>query len=165
MLLAFDAHYTDTTTRLAAAVFEDWTDAEAQEIRTWHGGPAAAYQPGEFYKRELPLILTALEDFDLSTLDAIIIDGYVYLNDQGRLGLGGHLYHELGAHIPVVGVAKSYFRDTNALPVLRGESSKPLYVTAMGIPPEDAANHLRTMAGAYRMPDVLAAVDRATKEE
>jgi deoxyinosine 3'endonuclease (endonuclease V) len=163
MLLAFDAHYSDTTTRLAAAVFHDWTDTEAQEIRVWQGGPAAPYQPGEFYKRELPLILTALEDFDLSEIEAIIIDGYVYLDDQERLGLGGHLYHELGDLIPVVGVAKSYFRDNNAEAVLRGESSKPLYVTAMGIPPEDAANHLRAMAGPYRMPDVLAAVDRATK--
>ena len=164
MLLAFDAHYSDTSTRLAAALFDDWASTEAQEIRTWEGGPAAPYQPGEFYKRELPLILTALEDFELTPLEAIIIDGYVYLNEQGRLGLGGHLYHELGERIPVVGVAKSYFRDTNAEAVLRGESSKPLYVTAMGMPPEEAANHLRAMAGPYRMPDILAAVDRATKD-
>ncbi len=164
MLLAFDAHYTETNTRLVAAIFDDWTDAEAREIRTWQGGPAAPYQPGEFYKRELPLILTALKDFDLSAIKTIIIDGYVYLNDRGRLGLGGHLYHELGDDIPVVGVAKSYFRDTNALPVLRGKSRKPLYITAMGILPEDAAAFLKVMAGGYRMPDVLAAVDRATKQ-
>lgn len=164
MLLAFDAHYTDTATRLIAAIFNDWTATEANELRVWHDGPAAPYQPGEFYKRELPLILTALEDFDLSTVEAIIIDGYVYLNDQGRLGLGGHLYQALGESIPVIGVAKYYFRDTNAEAVRRGQSNKPLYVTVMGMVPEDAADHLRSMAGSYRMPDVLAAVDRATKE-
>lgn len=164
MLLAFDAHYSDTETRLVAAIFDDWEDAEARELRVWQGGPAAPYQPGEFYKRELPLILTALEDFDLSAVKTIIIDGYVYLNDQGRPGLGGHLYHELGEQVPVVGIAKSYFRDTNAEAVLRGKSSKPLYVTALGIGQKDAADHLRSMAGNYRMPDILAAVDRGTKE-
>lgn len=164
MLIAFDAHYTETETRLVAAIFDDWKDAEARELRVWQGGPAAPYQPGDFYKRELPLILTALKDFDLSLVDAIIIDGYVYLNDQGRLGLGGHLYHALSERIPVVGVAKSYFRDNNAEAVLRGKSSKPLYVTALGMAAEDAADRLKGMAGTYRMPDVLAAVDRATKE-
>ncbi|TXF85233.1 endonuclease V [Neolewinella aurantiaca] len=163
MLLAFDAHYTADGSRLAAAVFTDWPDSEATEIRIWESGPAAPYQPGEFYKRELPLILRALEDFDLSTLEAIIIDGYVYLDDQGRPGLGGHLYEELNSNIPVVGVAKSYFRDNNAEAVLRGQSSKPLYVTALGLSAGAAALHVREMAGAYRMPDILAAVDRATK--
>jgi deoxyinosine 3'endonuclease (endonuclease V) len=163
MLLAFDAYYTETTTRLVAAIFDEWTDTEASEIRVWADGPAAPYQPGEFYKRELPLILKALEDFDPSTIDAIIIDGYVYLNDQGRLGLGGHLYNELNERIPVVGVAKSYFRDNNAEAVLRGESSKPLYVTALGISAKSAADHIRSMAGSYRMPDILGAVDRGTK--
>ena len=163
MLLAFDAHYTDTTTRLAAAVFHDWADPEAAEIRVWTGGPAAPYQPGEFYKRELPLLLSALAEFDLETVAAVIIDGYVYLDAEGRPGLGGHLYRALDERVPVVGVAKSYFRDTNAEPVLRGASGKPLYVTALGIPAETAADFVRSMTGSFRMPDVLGEVDRASK--
>ena len=163
MKLAFDAHYTDTTTRLIAAAFQDWIDAEPTELFEWISGPAADYQPGQFYLREMPLILKALEDFTPEDIDTIIVDGYVYLNDQGRLGLGGHLYQELNEQIPVVGVAKSYFRDTNAEAVLRGESKKPLYVTAFGMEQETAADHIRDMAGPYRMPDILGKVDQATK--
>jgi len=163
MLLAFDAHYTDTSSRLVAAEFHAWTDAAPARLHVWESGAAAEYQPGRFYLREMPLIVGALQDFDLTSIDAIIVDSYVYLNDQGRLGLGGHLYRELGERIPVVGVAKSYFRDTNAEAVLRGESKKPLYVTAYGMTQAEAADHVRAMAGPYRMPEVLAAVDRGTK--
>lgn len=164
MLLAFDAHYTDLRTRLVAASFNDWTDPSPANLHVWESGPAAAYEPGQFYRRELPLILMALKDFDLTDVKTIIVDGYVYLNAEGRMGLGGHLYQELAESIPVVGVAKSYFRDNNAEAVLRGESKKPLFVTALGMDPLAAADHVREMAGAYRMPDVLAAVDRGTKE-
>lgn len=164
MLLAFDAYYTDELTRLVAASFHAWTDPEPIQLHVWKSGPAAAYEPGQFYRRELPLIQTALADFDLQEIQTIVVDGYVYLNDKGRLGLGGHLFEELGGKVPVVGIAKSYFRDNNAVPVLRGKSSKPLYVTALGMAPEAAAaEKVRTMAGPYRMPDVLAAVDRKTK--
>ncbi|MEM6771390.1 MAG: endonuclease V [Bacteroidota bacterium] len=163
MLLAFDAHYTDQRTKLVGAVFHDWTDAAPAELRTWTSGPAAAYQPGQFYRRELPLILDALKDFNLSQLQAIIIDGYVYLDGNGRQGLGGHLYTALKQQVPVVGIAKSYFRDTNAAAVLRGKSNKPLYVTAYGMDQAQAAALVRGMAGPYRMPDILAAVDQATK--
>lgn len=163
MILAFDAYYTDKSTRLVAAGFRTWSAPEPLRLYVWESGPAADYEPGQFYRRELPLILTALADFNLDEVQLIIVDGYVYLNDKGRLGLGGHLFEELGGKVPVVGIAKSYFRDNNAVPVLRGESSKPLYVTALGMAPEEAAEQVRTMAGPYRMPDVLAAVDRETK--
>lgn len=163
MILAFDAHYTDATTRLVAAAFHDWTDEEPAQLFEWTSGPAAGYQPGQFYLREMPLIVAALADFAPEEIEAIVVDGYVYLNNQGRLGLGGHLYHELCERIPIVGVAKSYFRDTNAEAVLRGDSKKPLYVTAMGMAQETAADHVRAMAGPYRMPQILARVDRETK--
>lgn len=164
MLLAFDAHYTDQASKLVAASFHRWQDAAPAKLHTWQSGAAAEYQPGQFYLREMPLILQALQDFDLSQLEAIIVDGYVYLDANGRPGLGGHLYQALGGAVPVIGVAKSYFRDTNAEAVLRGASKKPLYVTAYGMPQEVAANHLHSMAGPYRMPDILAAVDQRSKE-
>lgn len=165
MLLAFDAHYTDDRTKLVAAAFNRWEDPKPAAIHTWHDGPAAAYEPGQFYRRELPLILRALQDFDLQQIEAIIIDGYVYLDATNRQGLGGHLYRALDQKVPVVGIAKSYFRDTNAEVVLRGKSTKPLYVTAYGMIPEDAAAQVRRMAGPYRMPDILAAVDQETKRK
>ncbi len=163
MILAFDAHYSAGATRLIAASFPSWDAPEPDALHRWDGGPAADYAPGEFYRRELPLILRALADFDVSGIEAILIDGYVYLNEQGRLGLGGHLYAALQEKVPVIGVAKSYFRGTNASPVLRGTSKKPLYVTSLGIPQAEAAGLVQRMAGPYRMPDILARVDQATK--
>jgi hypothetical protein len=51
----------------------------------------------------------------------------------------------------VTGVAKSRFRTTvHAVPVLRGSSARPLFVTAAGLPAADAADLVRRMAGRYR---------------
>jgi deoxyribonuclease V len=56
--------------------------------------------------------------------------------------------------IPVIGVAKSRFRTaTHAVPVPRGSSLRPLFVTAAAIPRADAADPVRRMADRYRLPD------------
>ncbi|MEM9527354.1 MAG: endonuclease V [Bacteroidota bacterium] len=163
MLLAFDAHYREDRSKLVAAVFQEWEDELAMETRSWHFGKVPAYQPGQFYLRELPLLELALKEFDLQRVKAIIIDGYVYLDANGRQGLGGHLYAKLAEQIPIVGIAKSYFRGNNAEVVLRGKSKKPLYVTASGMSPKTAAEKVAKMAGPYRIPEILAQVDRETK--
>ncbi|WP_207420305.1 hypothetical protein [Desertivirga brevis] len=49
------------------------------------------YIPGEFYKRELPGILSLLDKINFELIQAIIIDGFVILNDEGKPGLGGYL--------------------------------------------------------------------------
>jgi deoxyribonuclease V len=60
----------------------------------------------------------------------------------------------------VIGVAKTAFRTaTHAIPVLRGTSARPLYVTATGMARADAAQLIRQMAGRHRMPDALRRVD------
>ena len=41
------------------------------------------------------------------------------------------------------------------MPVLRGTSVRPLFVTAAGMPSADAADLVRRMAGRYRLPDAL----------
>ena len=62
--------------------------------------------------------------------------------------------------IPVIGVAKSRFRTaTHAVPVLRGSSARPVFVTAAGMPAADAADLVRGMAGRYRLPDALRGAD------
>jgi deoxyribonuclease V len=59
----------------------------------------------------------------------------------------------------VIGVAKSRFRTaTHAVPILRG-SSRPLFVTAAGMPAADAADLVRQMTGRYRLPDALRRAD------
>lgn len=116
----------------------------------------AAYEPGAFYKRELPAIHALLAG--VPALDLLIVDGYVDLDPDGRPGLGAHVHAELG--IPVVGVAKTAFRTaTHAVAVRRGGAEKPLFVTAAGVPPAEAARLVAAMAGPFRMPDALRRVD------
>jgi deoxyribonuclease V len=60
----------------------------------------------------------------------------------------------------VIGVAKSRFRTaTHAVPVLRGSSARPLFVTAAGMPAADAAELVQHMSGRYRLPDALPRAD------
>ncbi len=95
-------------------------------------------------------------------LDLLIVDGYVDLDPSGRPGLGAYLHREVG--IPVIGVAKNPFRTaTHAVRVLRGRSTRPLYVTAAGIPVDEAVALVTGMAGAYRSPDAVRRVDRLAR--
>jgi deoxyribonuclease V len=48
---------------------------------------------------------------------------------------------------------------THALPVQRGSSARPVFVTAAGMPAADAADLVRRMAGPYRIPDALRRAD------
>jgi hypothetical protein len=87
------------------------------------------YRPGEFYRRELPPLRAILDD--LTGLGPLVVDGYADLDPAGRPGLGAHAHAEFG--IPVIGVAKSQFRAaTHAVPVVRGSSGRPLFITAAG---------------------------------
>jgi deoxyribonuclease V len=87
-----------------------------------------------------------------------VVDGYIDLDPSGRPGLGAHAHVEFG--IPVIGVAKSRFRAAvHAVPVVRGSSVRPLYITAAGMPTGDAAGLVRRMAGRYRLPDALRRAD------
>ena len=89
----------------------------------------APYESGSFYKRELPCIVSLLEDLDVRDISLIVIDGFVYLDDDGRYGLGGHLYEHLERRVQVVGVAKSPFKDSCKLvrEICRGRSKRPFY--------------------------------------
>jgi deoxyribonuclease V len=157
MFAAVDVHYPPTGGARAALVLAP--DAAFTTIvseKTVFIEHVTEYQPGEFYRRELPPIRAVLADVD--DLDLLIIDGYVTLDPTGRPGLGAHAHAEFG--IPVIGVAKTRFTPAaHAIPVVRGNTTRPLYVTAVGIPPSDAAHLVRTMAGRFRLPDALRRVD------
>ena len=91
---------------------------------------------------------------ELSGLGLLVIDGYPGLDPGGRPGPGGHAHAEFG--IPVIGVAKSRFGTaTRAVPVVRGSSAPPLFITAAGLPSAEAADLVRRMTGQYRLPDAL----------
>jgi len=154
---AVDVHYLSTGGARAAAVLAaDAAFAHLLAERTAVVPQVPSYRPGEFYRRELPPLRAVLDG--LSGLGLLVVDGYADLDPDGRPGLGAHAHAEFG--IAVIGVAKSRFRTaTHAVPVLRGSSVRPLFVTAAGMPAADAADLVRRMAGRYRLPDALRRAD------
>lgn len=159
MIACLDVCYGDTTAIAAAVMFRDWPDAVACSERTVSVHDVQPYQPGEFFRRELPCLLQVLEG--LPALAHVVIDGYVWLDDASRPGLGAHLFQALGGTTTVVGVAKTKFAGANqAREVLRGESQRPLFVTAAGVDADIAAGWLRAMHGAHRVPTLISRADR-----
>ncbi len=153
-----DVYYHDNQAIAACVVFTDWRNERITHrciSRITHLQP---YKPGRFYERELPCILQVLKKTTV-LLDTVVIDGYVWL-DNDCPGLGAHLYSALGGKIPVIGVAKSKFKEPlHAQNVFRGKSRRPLYVTAAGIDPQVAAECIRQMHGRFRIPTLLKTVD------
>ena len=139
-----------------------WESEAAQEEWVIPIPEVADYEPGQFYKRELPCLLTLLEAVP-HKIEVIVVDGYVWLGPD-RKGLGAHLHAQLGGETAVIGVAKSHFHEAPGISVLRGDSKNPLFVTAEGIPLETAAEHVRAMAGEFRLPTLLKYTDRLTKD-
>lgn len=165
MILAIDVYYYDNRAKAVGVLFE-WDDtAPRQTIIAFVDG-VAEYVPGEFYKRELPCIEALLQKIGTDFLDAVIVDGHIYTDNNWSYGLGGKTFELLGKRIPVIGVAKTGFhtnKDT-VIEVLRGESKNPLYVSAVGIDTLFAAHKIRNMQGPYRIPDILKTLDMVTKD-
>ena len=163
MILAVDVAYSDGCAAVAGIAFADWRDAApAMELVSCIGVPAA-YQPGQFYQRELPCILKLIGEHNLR-FECIVVDGYVYLDGSGTAGLGKRLYDALGSGIPVIGVAKNRFKAIGPeCEVYRGRSSRPLYVTAAGMELDKAKELIRTMHGNYRQPTLLKRTDHVSR--
>jgi len=161
MILAFDTFYFEDKAKTVAIEFESWTNETITKVYEETISGIDEYIPGEFYKRELPCILSLLKQIDLTHCQTIIIDGFVVLNDEDAIGLGGYLYKELEEKIPVLGVAKNNYAkiNTQKRAVYRGESKKPLYITVKGLNLDIAADSIKHMTGNYRFPDLLKQVD------
>jgi deoxyribonuclease V len=155
--VAADVHYlAGGGARAAAVVAADAAFSRLAGDRIALVPDVAPYQPGQFYLRELPPLRAVLDGLTGMTL--LVIDGYADLDPDGRPGLGARAREEFG--VPVIGVAKSPFRGaTHAVPVLRGASARPLYVTAAGMARAEAAGLVRHMAGRHRLPDALRRAD------
>lgn len=166
MIIAFDTYYFENKAKTVCLAFEKWTDGENYNVYTEILEHIEEYTSGEFYKRELPCILSLLGKNHFDNIEAIIIDGFVYLDDQNKLGLGGHLYERLPYKVPVIGVAKTNFATIieNKRVLLRGKSMKPLYITAIGLDLDEATEKIKVMDGKYRIPTLLKILDTLTKE-
>ncbi|MCE9577021.1 MAG: endonuclease V [Deltaproteobacteria bacterium] len=162
MIVAVDVDYRVTEVVAACVGFRAWPDeiAALESITRTPGAPAP-YEPGEFFRRELPYLQTALAALAIAPA-VIVVDGYVWLGPE-RPGLGAHLHAAIG--VPVVGVAKRHFAGaTTAIEVRRGGSAQPLFVTAIGVDLDAAANHVQTMHGPHRLPTLLKRVDRLARD-
>jgi len=164
-IVLVDVHYDNGADLAGAAaiVAQDWSSTHSSHsMTTLHHG-LEEYRPGQFYKRELPCILPLLKEImNYTNVSTIVIDGYVDLK-SGQAGLGRQLHDTLKHRAEVVGIAKNYFSDTNALPVYRGLSRRSLWVSSTG-DTNLAAKYVSAMAGEYRIPTLVKQVDSLARE-
>ena len=163
MVAAIDVHYIDKIARSVAVLF-NWEDALPRKVIIEEITEFGEYVPGEFYKRELPCIIAIMEKVEDKEIEMLIVDGHVF-TDNETYGLGGHTWEAFGEKIPVIGVAKRPFfsNKVTVKEIYRGESKHPLYVSAIGMELEKAAELIQNMKGEYRIPTILKELDKLTK--
>lgn len=151
-----DVCYRDQGATAAAVLFENWADVQPVSQQICHIAQVDDYQPGQFYRRELPCLLELLKQIPQAP-SIIVIDGHVWLR-PGEPGLGCHLHQATG--LPVIGVAKTSFdQSPHAAHVLRGDSLRPLFVTSVGMDQQSAADCIHSMHGSFRLPTLLKLAD------
>ena len=163
-IACFDVYYYEDYAKACCVVFENSTReiiiSEYYEIIK----PVNEYISGEFYRRELPCLLKVYGSIK-EDIDVIIVDSFVMLGDCKK-GLGAYLFEALDKKVPVIGVAKTFFRDCkDYIEVYRGKGNKPLYVSSIGIDLCYSAALIKNLNGEYRMPDVLKRVDQLSRVE
>ncbi|ADG66357.1 conserved hypothetical protein [Planctopirus limnophila DSM 3776] len=163
MIACVDVGYQVQSALAACVTISDWKAELPQGSHTVEIPSIEDYIPGEFYKRELPCIKAVLNQL-VAKPSLIVVDGYVWLDANGKRGLGAHLFELLEGQVPVIGVAKTSFATAkNAIEVYRGKSSRPLWITAVGTNESEAARCVSEMHGSYRTPTILALVDRLSR--
>ena len=156
-----DVDYRGEGAVAACVIAEGWEAAAPASEHIAHIANVAPYVPGRFFEREMPCLLAVLASLPRRP-EVIVVDGQVWL-DELRPGLGARLHEALGGAVPVVGVAKTRYRGAPALEVCRGESRKPLFVTAIGMPADEAARQVGAMRGAHRVPSLITRADRLAR--
>ncbi|WP_226642949.1 endonuclease V [Microbulbifer variabilis] len=164
MILAIDVDYRGKEAIASAISFNHWHDQHPTAVYHSKIAEIAEYEPGAFYKRELPCILTLIQEHQLKP-NIIIIDGFVSLGEECRPGLGMYLFEVLNKKIPIIGVAKKPFLGTpKESEILRGNSLTPLYISSVAITREAAQSNIISMHGKYRIPTLLKFVDSACRQ-
>ncbi|MBY0232504.1 MAG: endonuclease V [Gemmataceae bacterium] len=143
MKACLDVDYRDEGAVAACVAFSAWADAAPALEVVERIAAVAEYEPGAFYKRELPCLLAVLARLPAPP-SLVVVDGFVWLEDESRPGLGARLFDALGGTVPVVG----------------GESAtRPLWVTAAGMDAKEAAEAVKGMHGPHRLPTLIKRVD------
>lgn len=84
MKLILDVGYKNNVAKVVGGFFNNWEDDKLIRISHKIVENINEYVPGEFYKRELPCILEFLKDYDLEQIQCIIIDGFIFLDDNQK---------------------------------------------------------------------------------
>ena len=114
MIALLDVHYKEEEANAAAVVIDRWsTDRPFREYRLLIP-EVAPYEPGSFYKREMPCLIQLLATIE-EEIDCLVIDGFVWLDAEKKPGLGAHLSNYYRGHIPVIGVAKTPYGEPHKL--------------------------------------------------
>ncbi|HEY4260967.1 MAG TPA: endonuclease V [Schlesneria sp.] len=159
MIACLDVYYSQDKAHAAAVVFSDWSDATWLAEYDATVDELAPYQPGQFYLRELQPILAVISKI-AKPIDTYVIDGYCHLSEERAPGLGVHLHDSLDHPATIIGVAKNRYQDSqHAAELFRGESSRPLFITAIGIEYDVAAQLIGSMAGEFRIPTLIKEAD------
>lgn len=163
MMMAVDVHYSGNVGVCAAVTFEDWGAATPTACYVHQHQGISEYQPGKFYLRELPVILGLISACGVSP-NIIVVDGYVFLDGYQQPGLGKHLYDALDGKVPIIGIAKSPYREIGPeFALRRGNSKNAIYVTSVGVDFEHAKQLVGMMHGKFRLPDIIRYTDQLSR--
>lgn len=166
MILAVDVKYNEKEkSAKAVGLLFNWEDEKQVKVITKSINEINQYKSGEFYKRELPCIKAIMEDLAHIEITAIIIDGYVFIDNNNGYGLGGHVYEVYNKKISVIGVAKTpFFKNKETVKkIYRGKSKNPLYVSSIGVDLDYVSKKIQEMHGDYRIPTLLKKLDGLTR--
>ena len=157
MIAFVDVHYRESDATAACVLADGWSANTPLDAWTCEVAPIAPYEPGAFFKRELPCLLEVLRR--APPLGCVVIDGYVWLDASRSPGLGARLHEALGG-VPVIGLAKTKWKGADfATPVPRPGSTKPLFLTCVGVDDALARRHVAGLHGAHRLPTLVKHVD------
>ncbi len=162
MIAALDVQYHANTATTAMVIFGEWSANMPVSEIVVEVSEVGEYVPGLFFQRELPCLLQAITQCP-TPLSTIIVDGYVWLDQCGRKGLGAKLFDALDQKSAVVGVAKTRFHEAPAVEILRGSSKSPLFVTAVEMDINTAAANVKSMHGDFRIPTMLRLADQLAR--
>jgi deoxyribonuclease V len=163
MYFACDVQYEHGNGYAAGVCFDDWQAETITQVVRATVASVAEYEPGAFYRRELPCLLALLQAAG-ALPKAVLVDGYVWLKD-GQPALGARLFEATGGQFAVIGVAKSRLRNAGEyIEVKRNTQTSALFVSSVGITVETAAAHVAGMHGKNRLPTILEMADREARK-
>ena len=163
MKFALDVHHEGSAAVAAAVGFEEWGAVEATKTWVTRIDQVAKPPAGQAWMRDLECLMRLLHEHALQP-EAIVIDGFVHLDEQDTPGLGRALFDALAGRVPVIGIAKSPGAFTAAqFEVFREEEAAPVIVTCAGIDLGAAKARVRSMHGRKRAPTLMKLVARIAK--